>query len=100
MNKRLELLGTMNMKKKLPDKDADGELDGNELLMAEQVAAARPGGAIQMNDVIERISAHDNLERPVSRPVQNPAPPTPQRTGQSKLNANALPFCRRMDSSD
>ena len=84
----------------LPDGDADGELHGDQLLVAEQVAAARPGGDIRMGDVIERIIARDNLTRPVSPPVRMPTPPTPQRAGPSWLNAHLPPFRRRVDYSD
>ena len=68
--------------------------------MAERVAAARPGSAIRMGDVIERIIARDNLERPNSPPARRPAPPPPQRAGPSGLNAHLPPFRRRVDSSD
>ena len=86
--------------KELPDGDADGELHGDQLLVAERIAAARPGGAIRMGDVIERIIARDNLTRTVSPPVRMPAPPTPQRASPSGLNAHLPPFQRRVDSSD
>ena len=46
VTKRLELAGAMEMEEELPDGDADGELHGDQLLIAERVAAARPGGAI------------------------------------------------------
>ena len=100
VNRRLKLAGAMEMNEKLPDGDADGELHGDQLLVAERVAAARPGGAIPMGDVIERIIARDNLERPISPPARMPEPPTQQRAGQSKLNAHLPPFRRRIDSSD
>ena len=90
----------MNMEEMLPDGDAGGELHGDQLLVAERVAAARPGGAIRMGDVIERIIARDNLERPIFRPAQMQEPPTPQRAGQSELNAHLPPFRRRFDPSD
>ena len=80
--------------------DSDGGLHGNQLLVAEQAAAARPGGAIRMSDVIERIIARDHLERPVSPPARMPAPPTPQRAGPSGLNAHMPPFRRRVDYSN
>ena len=85
---------------KLPDGNSDGKLHGDQLLVAEQVAAARPGGVIRMNDVIERIIALDNLEPSVSPPARKPASPTPQRAEPSGLNANLPLFCRRADSSD
>ena len=59
------------------DGDSDGELHDNQLLVAERQAAARPGGAIRMGDVIEQIIACDHLERPVSPPAWMPPPPTP-----------------------
>ena len=88
------------MDEELPDGDADGELHGDQLLVAERVAAARPGGAIRMCDVIDRIIACDNLERPISPPARMPEPPTPQRAKPSGLNAYLTPFRRRIDSSD
>ena len=48
VTRRLELSGQMNMEKNLPDGDADGELHGDQLLVAKRVAAARRGGAIQI----------------------------------------------------
>ena len=89
----------MDMEVELPDGDADGELNGDQLLVAERVAAARPGGAIRIGDVIEQIIARDNLERPISPPSRMLAPPTPQRAKPSGLNAHLPPFCRRVDSS-
>ena len=66
VTRRLELAGAMEMEEEeLPEGDADSELHGNQLLVAERVAAARPGGAIRMGDVIKRIIARDNLARPV-----------------------------------
>ena len=61
VTRRLELAGAIEMEEKLPDGDADGELHGDQLLMAELVAASRPGAAIRMGEVIERIIARDNL---------------------------------------
>ena len=98
--RRLELAGAMNMEEELPDGDADGELRCDQLIVAERVAAARPGGAIRMSDAIERIIARDNLVRPVSPPARMPAPPTPQRAGPSRLNAHLPPFRWRVDSFD
>ena len=68
--RRLELAGAIEMEEEeLPDGDADGELCGDKLLVAERVAAVRPGGAIRMGDGIERIIARDNLARPVVPPA-------------------------------
>ena len=100
VTKRLELAGAMKIKEELPDGDADGELHYDQLIMAERVAAARPGGAIRMGEVIERIIARDNLERPNSPPTRMPVPPPPKRAGPSAPNAHLPPFRRRVDSSD
>ena len=88
------------MEEEMPGGDADGELHGDQLLMAERVASAQPGCAIRMGDLIERIIARDNLERPNSPPVRMKAPPPPQRAGQCGLNAHLPPFRRRVDTSD
>ena len=100
VTRRLELAGAIKMEEELPDGDADGELHGDQILMAERVAAARPGGAIRIGEIIERIIARDNLERPNSPPARMPAPPPPQRARPSGLNAHLPPFRRRVDSSD
>ena len=76
VTKRLELAGAMEMEEELPDDDANGELHGDQLLMAKRVASARPGGDIQMGDVIKRIIARGNFEWPVSPPAWMPALPT------------------------
>ena len=47
VTRRLELAGAMKMEEELSDGNADNELYGDQLLMAERVAAARPGGAIK-----------------------------------------------------
>ena len=88
------------MKEELLNGDADSQLHGDQLLVAEQIAAARPAGAILMGDVIERIIARDNLERPILPPTRMPEPPTPQRAWSSWLNADVPPFRPRIDSSD
>ena len=100
VTRRLELAGAINMEEELPDGDADGGLHGDQLLVAERVAAAGPGGAIRMGEVIKRIIARDNLEPPVSPPARMPKQPTLQRAGPSGLNAHLPPFRRRIDSSD
>ena len=83
--------------KKLPNGDADGELHGDQLQMAERITAARPGGAIRMGNVIEKIIARANLKRPVSPLFRMPAPPTQQRAEQSELYAHFLQFRRHVD---
>ena len=97
--RRLDLAGAMDMEEELPDGDANGELHGDQLLMAERVAAAWPVGAIWMGDVIERIIARDIIEQPISPPARMPTPPTTQRAGPSMLNAQLPPIRRRIDSS-
>ena len=86
----------MEMEEKLPDGDADGELHGDQLLLAKRVAAERPGGSIRMNEVIERIIARDNLEKPVSALARMLAPPTQQRAEPSGLNSHSPSFRRRV----
>ena len=44
---RLKLAGVIDMEEKLPDADADSELYGDQLLVAERVAAAKPVGVIK-----------------------------------------------------
>ena len=100
VTKRLEIAGALEMEEELPDGDADGELHGDQLLMAERVAAARPGGAIRMGEVIERIIARDNFERQNTPPARMPAPPPAKRAGLYGQNAHLPPFRRRVDSSD
>ena len=97
VTKRLDLAGAMEMEEELPDGDVDGELYGDQLLIAERVASARPGNEIRMGDVIERIIARDHLERPVSPPARMPAASTQQCAGPSGLNAHLPPFCCRVD---
>ena len=100
VTRRLELAGAMEIEEELPDGDADDELHGDQLLIAERMAAARRGGAIRTGEVIERIISCDNLEQPVSLPARMLAPPTQQRAGPSGLNAHLPPFRRRVNSSD
>ena len=66
VTRRLELAGAMKIEEEMPDGDAGGALYTDQLLVAEQVAAARPGGVIRMEKVIEEIIARDNLKRPLS----------------------------------
>ena len=88
------------MEEEEPDGDFDSELLNDQLLVAWRMADSRPNGAIRMGEIIERIIARENLERPVSPPARMQAPPTPQRAGPSGLNAHLPPFRRRVDSSD
>ena len=97
---RLKLASALNMEKKLPDGDADGEPHNEQLLVAERVAAARPGGAIRMGYVIKWIIACDNRKQPISPFARMSEPPTPQSAGPRWLNAYLLKFRRRIDSSD
>ena len=69
----LKRAGVIYIENKLSESYADYEIYGDNLLMTEQVAAARPNGAIRIGDVIERIISSDNLERPVSPPARMPA---------------------------
>ena len=70
----------------VPDGDENGELDGAQLRRAERAAAARPGAAIRMGDVIEQIIARQHLRMPESPPKRMPMllpQPSPQRAGMS-----------------
>ena len=98
--RRLKLAGAIEMEEELPDGDADGELNGDQLLMVERVAAARLGGAIWIGNVIERIIAYDNIKRPNFSPAYLAAPPPTQRAKPSGLNARLPPFRRHVQSSD
>ena len=100
VTKRLKIVDARDMVTLLPDDDFEGELHGDQLLAAEREADARPGAAIRMSEVIERIIARDNLERPVSPPPRMPPPPSLQRAGPSGLNAHLPAFRRQVDSSD
>ena len=50
----------------IPDGDAQGELHGAALAQAERAAAARPGLAVRMGDVIERLVANARSRDPTS----------------------------------
>ena len=68
----------------VPDGDENGELDGAQLRRAERAAAARPGAAIRMGNVIEQIIARQHLRMPDSPPKRLPMllpQPSPQRAG-------------------
>ena len=97
---RFERAGEMKIEDKLPDNDADGELHGDQLLMAERVIASRFGGAIRISNVLGRIIVRNNLERPLLPFAQMAAPISPERAEPSGLNAFFLPFRRRVNSSN
>ena len=69
VTKSLKLAGAMDMEKKLPNNDADGELNSDQLLVAERVAAALFGGGIRICDIIQPIKARDILKRLVLLPA-------------------------------
>ena len=100
VTRRLEFAGKMEILKKLLNGDADGKLLNEQLLIIEQMAAARPNGAFQISDVIERIIARDNFERPVLLLAPMPVPQKSQRAKPSKLNDDMLHFCRFVDLSN
>ena len=66
----------------VPEGDENGELNDAQLRQAERATANRPGAAIWIGDVIERIFARDNLQMPDS-PPKRMRPPSPQRAGKS-----------------
>ena len=59
----------MDIKEEMPDGDADSELYEDLLLMVKRLAAARPGNAIWINDIIVRIISLHNFERFVLPPA-------------------------------
>ena len=61
---RLELAVAMEMEEELPDGDAYGEIHGDQLLVAERVAAARPGGAIRMGGSLRATTSRTQSRRP------------------------------------
>ena len=84
------------------EEEPDGvedELSNDQIFVAKRKADARPGGAIRMNEVIEKIIVRDNLERSVSLPARMSAQHTTLRAGPSGLNALLPPFHPRVDSS-
>ena len=99
VTRRFELAGAIEIKQELSNNNADGELHGDQLLMAERDAHARLGRVIRMGKVIERIIARDNIEQPVSPPARMLAPTTQQRAGLIGLNAHLPPFRRRLNHS-
>ena len=68
----------------VPNGDENGEITDAQLLQAERAAAARPGAATRIGDVIERICARGNLQVPTSPPRRYPVL-SPQRAGKIKL---------------
>ena len=46
VTKRLKLVNAIKMDDELSDGDADGELHGNQLLVAKRIAAAQPSCAV------------------------------------------------------
>ena len=77
------------MEEELPDGDADGELNGDQLLMAVRVAAARPGGAIRMGEVIERIK-YARQPRAAKLPTHSDASATTTATRQTEWTERSL----------
>ena len=77
----------------VPDGDENGELGGAQLRRAERAAAARPGAAIRMGDVLERIIARNNLNMPDSPPKRLPMllpQPSPQRAGMYECTITVI----------
>ena len=52
--------------------DDEDEVQGDDLILAQRAAAARPGTSVRMNDVLEHIIATHHLERPTSPPPRMP----------------------------
>ena len=64
------------------DGDENGELDGAQLRQAKRAAAARPGAATRIGDVIYQICARNNFRMP-DLPSKRMPPPSLQRAGKS-----------------
>ena len=62
--------------------DDEAEVHGDDLILAERAAVARPPPSIRINTVIERICACDHLELSSSLPLRMPPPPSPQQAGK------------------
>ena len=65
--------------------DDEADVHGDDLILAQQAAIARPVPSVRINNVIERICARDHLERPTSPALRLPPPPSPQRAGKLLL---------------
>ena len=62
MTRPFELAGAMEMEEKLPDGDANCDLHGEQLLMAERLAAARPASSsTSVADLFTKGSHNINL---------------------------------------
>ena len=68
----------------MPDGDENNELGGAQLRQAERAAAARPGAAVRIGNVNERICASHNLRMPDFTPKRVPPPPSLQRAGMTR----------------
>jgi hypothetical protein len=64
-------MATKQNRENSSDED-EAEVQGDDLVVAQRAAAARPGTSVRINDVIERICARNNLERPMSPPPRMP----------------------------
>lgn len=82
------------------EEEPEGEILNILLLVVKRTVNARPGEAIRMVEIIERMIARENLDRPISRPFSIQAPPTPQRVGPCGLDDHLPPFRRRVDFFD
>ena len=59
-----------------PDDNSDvdkAEIHGDDLVIAERAAAARPGTSVRINNVIEQICARQNMPCPTSPPPIMPS---------------------------
>ena len=70
----------------MPDGDAHGELHGEALHQAERAAAARPGLAVRMGDVIERLMESATCQ---SRDPPDPEPETEENIGTEAVAVEA-----------
>ena len=73
---RAHALAAKRARYRNPDNSSDvgeAEIQGDDLVIAELAAAARPGTSVRINDVIAQICARQNLPRPTSPPPIMPS---------------------------
>ena len=73
---RAHTLAVKRARRRNPDDSSDvdeAEIQGDDLVIAERAAAARPGTSVRINDVIEQICARQNLPRPTPPPPIMPS---------------------------
>ena len=73
---REHALAVNRARRRNPDDSSDvdeAKIQGEDFVIVERAAAARPGTSVRINDVIEQICARQNLPRPTSPPPIMPS---------------------------